>query len=456
MPISRLRLRLAAWFGFIFLLALVVLDVGFLGYARRQAQRRLTREVTVAASEIRDAITKEYASFPQSPPDSAVAEVLGEWPAGPDIIAVFDASGRRLGARGASRLVERLSPGALGAAASGTLDLPKKRGGRLRIAWARDNGPPALTVVTGSSIAGVEEEEETLTAWLLASLPLIGIGAAAAGYALARRALRPVQQMARDLDAIDVQRIDRRLPVGSHPDELDQLATHFNGLLDRLAGAQETNRRFLAQAAHQLRTPLTIVRGESDLGLDRPRSADDYQSALRRISLAAELMSRRVGELLLLAEAEAGERPSLTERLELDGVALEAADLMRGRASALSRTLEFGTVEEVVVQGAAMLVREAVLELLENACRHGTAELPVQLAVFRTGSRGLIQVTNAGPPIDAASHSGGLGLSIVRWVAEMHGGEMEVARRGSVNAVTLNFPLATAPADTRSPGPSPG
>jgi signal transduction histidine kinase len=456
MPISRLRLRLAAWFGFIFLLALVVLDVGFLGYARRQAQRRLTREVTVAAAELRDAISKEHASFPQFPPDSAVEEVLGEWPAGPDVIVVFDASGRRLGARGASGLVERLAPGALGAAASGTLDLPEDREGRLRIGWARDDTPPAVTVVTGSSTAGLEEEEETLTGWLLASLPLIGIGAAAAGYALARRALRPVQQMARDLDAIDVQRIDRRLPVGSHPDELDQLASHFNGLLDRLAGARETNRRFLAQAAHQLRTPLTIVRGESDLGLDRPRSADDYQSALRRISLAAELMSRRVGELLLIAEAESGERPALTERLELDGVALEAADLMRGRASALSRTLEFGTVEEVVVQGAAMLVREAVLELLENACRHGTAQLPVQLSVFRTGTRGLIQVTNAGPPIGAAAPSGGLGLSIVRWVAEMHGGEMEVARRGPLNAVTLNFPLATAPADTRSPGPSPG
>src|SRR5258706_7350043 len=142
--------------------------------------------------------------------------------------------------------------------------------------------------------------------------------------------------MRRHLEEIEERRFEQGLLVHRPADELDQLATHFNALLDRLALARATNLRFLGHAAHQLRTPLTIVRGESALGLERPRVTEDYRAALRRIDLAAEQMSRPVADLFLLAEAEAGERPALTAGVELDGIAVEAVDLMRGRAAGLA------------------------------------------------------------------------------------------------------------------------
>ena len=441
MPISRLRLRLAAWFGAAFLIGLVILDVGFLLYTHRKADAKLTRDVTKDARDLSSGVIQERDANPAASAAASVAEVLGEWPPGVEVIAVYDAAGEILGHRGSPALVELLAPLAR-RERSGATDLAVDDEGALRAAWVHEGGRSPIVVVVGSSTAAIREDQERLIGWLLLSLPVIGLGAAGAGYALARRALTPVLAMARELDAVDPERIDRRLPVGEAPDELGQLALHFNGLLDRLAAARDSGRRFLAQAAHQLRTPLTIVRGESQLGLDRPRTAEEYRAALRRINLAADQMSRRVGELFLLAEAETGERPDVSLPVELDAVALEAADLMRGRAAALGRSLVFGVMDDVVVRGSESLLREAVLELLENACRHGTGGRPVLIAVRRLESRGRVEVANDGPPIPSTSE--GLGLPIVRWVAEIHGAAVVVERADSCNTVALEFAASTS------------
>ena len=447
MRISRLRLRLAVWFGITFLLGLLILGLGFLSYASGQAEAQLTREVAEAAGDVRDAIRRESLALPQVALDSVVHEALDEWPATPDAIAVFDRTGRRIGSRGPAEQLALLDVGRLGPGPLGTFDRRVNSEGGLRAAWVRDS-QPGVTIITASSTAALQEHQEALRGWLLASLPLIGLGAAAAGYGLARRALRPVKAMARELDDIDERRIEQRLLVRQPPDELDQLATHFNALLDRLARARATNLRFLGHVAHQLRTPLTIVRGESTLGLERIRVTEDYRAALRRIDLAAEQMSRRVADLFLLAEAEAGELPLLASGVELDGIAVEVVDLMRGRASALARALEFGRIEAVSVRGNGPLLREAVVELVENACRHGSGEGPVRVEVFQADGQGVVRVSNAGPPIPKAEQAAGsgLGLSILRWVADTHQARLAVRRDDGVNVVSLEFHLEAQPA----------
>lgn len=439
MAISRFRLRLAAWFSAVFLVGLLVLDLGFLVYSRRKAEAKVSQDVRLAAASLDDAFRDEHAHRPDAPADSLVREVLDEWPAGPDAILILDSTGRQLGARGDSSRISALVQVSLPAKREGTVDLTGSPRNQLRAAWIRNRQGTGLTVIVANSTFRTHEDQEALVGWLLLSMPLIGLGATVAGYLLARRALKPVESMAEALDAIDPGRIDRRLPTSTPPDELDHLASHFNALLDRLVNARETNRRFVAQAAHQLRTPLTIVRGEAALGLDRPRTTEDYRAALRRINLSAEQMSRRVNELFLLAEAEVGERPELTDRVELDGMVMEAADLMRGRATSLDRTLEFGGMDDVVVLGAESLLREAVMEVLENALRHGTAAQPVRIAVQRNSAGAHVQITNSGPSFPEGP-SNGLGLPIVRWVAEIHGGSVRIERLGEVNAVVLDLP----------------
>src|SRR6185312_16238789 len=143
--------------------------------------------------------------------------------------------------------------------------------------------------------------------------------------------------------------------------------------------AQLRNRQFVQRAAHQLKTPLTVVLGEADLSL----SGGDGEGAagMRRVRTAARQMRRRVDELLLLAEAQTGEQVPLDDEVELDGLALECADLMRGRAAQLSRSLMLGRVEPITVRGSERLLREALVELIENACRHGSAEPAIQVSV---------------------------------------------------------------------------
>ena len=221
----------------------------------------------------------------------------------------------------------------------------------------------------------------------------------------------------------------RRLPVRQPPDEIDRLADRFNGLLERLADARDRNRTFLARAAHQLKTPLTVLRGESALGLERPRDNETYQAILERVRRAADQMSHRVEDLFLLAQAEAGEQPPMGDTVELDGLALECTDLMRGRAQQAQRTLELDRVDGDVARGNEFLLREALLELIENAVRHG-AERPIRVSAYCEEERAHLQVASAGAPIPSAviespsnsSGDQGLGLSILHWIARAHGG----------------------------------
>ncbi len=128
----------------------------------------------------------------------------------------------------------------------------------------------------------------------------------------------------------------------------------------------------------------------------------ELTEALERVQRAAMQIRRRVGDLFLLAQAEAGEKPALKERVELDQVILDTVDLYRARADALGKALELGNIDEAAVRGDPHLLHEATAEMIENACRHGTAEAPVRIALIRSGSEIWLQVENTGFPIEAA------------------------------------------------------
>ncbi|HWA57513.1 MAG TPA: HAMP domain-containing sensor histidine kinase, partial [Gemmatimonadales bacterium] len=233
-----------------------------------------------------------------------------------------------------------------------------------------------------------------------------------------------------------------RLPVQSPSDEVDGVREQFNTLLERLEAAQEGNRRFLRQAAHQIRTPLTLVMGEASLALqgDAPPERD----VLDRILRASEQMQRRVGDLFVLAEAQAGSPIPLDDVVDLEELALEVADAARARARQLEHPLMFGSVEPLVVRGNRALLREALLELLENALRHSD---PGSTIVLEVHSGIGVSVVSAGPAFDLppAAPAGpsfegrdhGLGLSIVQWIASLHGGGLTLQVERGLNRVTL-------------------
>lgn len=449
MPLSRLRLHLAAWFGAAFILGLLLLDAGFYLYSGRMAEARLTRELAATAGAVAEAIRVESQLHPGNLP-AAVDEVLGEWPAGPIALVVWDAAGLPIGARGPDRLRQVVSSVPAVPAGLSQSRAPLEGEGDARLAVYRDTQSSSWTVAAVASTEGLQEDEELLVGWLLVSLPLVALLALGGGYVLARRALAPIRALSLRVAGIDPEALYTRLPLRSPPDEIDTLADGFNQLLQRLERSQATNRSFLARAAHQLKTPLTVVRGESALGLERPRNVEEHEAILRRIRLSAEQMSRRVGELILLARATAGDRPPLADDVELDGLVWQCADLMRARAQATRHHLALGEVEPLVIRGNEDLLREACLELVENACRHAPAETPISLSVTSREGTASLTVTSSGEAIPearlrnslAGRAEGGLGLTIVEWIAEVHGGTLVTIEREGANSFVIQVPTA--------------
>lgn len=446
MRYSRLRLRLAGWFALGMLLGLAALDMSLFALLKRRADARLDAQITADATGFAAAVSREAAEVPRPALQQAVHDALDEWPPSPAAISVSSASGAVLGNRGSGTLLDALGRSAARPTPGSLLDLPLDEEGDLRITTATGSEDGGFVVTVAQSTAPLTEDFETLALWLTLSIPLVLIVSLPAGYFLARRALAPFGSLARQLEGISPGALDRRLPVAHPPDELDRLADKVNQLLDRLADAQAQTRRFLGHAAHQLRTPLTLIRGESDLAIGHERPAEGYRAALNRISLVSAQMSRRVDELFLLARAEAGERVPRTEIVELDAVALEAADLMRGRAQMLGHRLELGEMVGAEVMGDAGLLREAALELLENACRHGSVESPIVVAVRQAGDTATLEVASAGGTVMERTEDradSGLGLTIVQWIASAHEGSLSVTHHGGTNRYGMSIPLTT-------------
>ena len=457
MPVSRLRLRLTGLFALSFAAALVVLGLSLLLYLRQRASEGLSAELLASAREFSRAIVREATETGTAPLERAVGEAVAEWPRGSMSFLVRDSVGRTLGSTGELTQLEHVPDTPLVTGAARVLTVPVDDEGDLRIAVVplTINGQ-LLTVLACASTADLREREEALDSWMLLAIPLVLIVSLIAGYVLSRLALGPIHALGGAAAGINAANLSKRLPVREPADEVDRVASQFNGVLDRLQAAQSKNQNFLRQVAHQIRTPLTLVLGESDLALEHERSPGELTDALQRVQRAALQIRRRVSDLFLLAQAEAGESPTLKERVELDQIVLEVVDLFRARAHALGQSLELGTMDEADVRGDQHLLHEAAAEMVENACRHGSAVAPVRISLRRSGSDVRLEVENAGVPFEAEAHAmsfeppqdpRGLGLFILRWIAMVHGGAVSITRIGERNQVALVLPVTPPRSD---------
>ena len=446
MALSRLRLRLAAGFALGFGVALAVLSLVSLGYLWRESRARLDTRLAGVARGVAEAVEREAMETQDSTLGVAVSEVLREWPSTGDHWLITNDAGAVLITTDSTGDPEGFARSALAAPSPRTLHLGSSdlRVSTLAAQVVLDPSRPLrYNVVAFGSTFGIEEDTEALAAALAIAAPLIILLSLAGGYVIAGRALRPVRKLGDTIAAMAPGDLSKRISVSDSRDEIGTLSIEFNRLLERLEEAQKRNRRFIQEAAHQIRTPLTVVLGEAELdGLAGEHGDDPRQLALQRIGRAAQQMRRRVDELFLLAEAEASATIPLDDDVELDGLVLDCTDLMRARATATGRTLALGVVEPVIVRGNAGLLREALLELLENACRYGGEDAPVLTEVRRNGAWGTVSVSNAATAAEpASSPSRQLGLRIVTWIAEGHGGTLDSDELDGSHRARLRLPL---------------
>lgn len=260
-----------------------------------------------------------------------------------------------------------------------------------------------------------------------------------AAWVLAGSALRPVDHMRRMADEIGAEDLSKRLP-GEGDDELGRLARTFNGLLTRLEAAFARERRFTADAAHELRTPLARIRLASSAALEPSASAEDAKRAVLVAKAAAENVTQLVEDMLLIARAESGQSVVPLQRVDLRLAAQEAAEDYASLG--LDRlSCELGT-EPIWVTGNLGFLRRAVANLIENARKYGPSGHTITVRTRRIDSLAIVEVEDGGPAIDPVlaealfdrfarldssrgrdSGGTGLGLAIVRAIADIHGGK---------------------------------
>ncbi len=316
-------------------------------------------------------------------------------------------------------------------------------------------------VQVGSPLDEIQEALDQLLLVLAISVPLVLVVASLGGLFLANQALKPVDRITRTAQRIGSGDLSQRIPLEGLPrDEIGRLAETFNEMIAKLERSFEQMKRFTADASHELKTPLSVLRGEVEVGLKRTRSPEEYRRILKSCLEEITRMSRIVEDLLMLARADSGSLMLRRERVNLRDVAEE---VWRGfYREALGKGLRFhfgGRAAEVL--GDRERLRQMIANLVDNAIKYTPSGGQVELTTGSSDGVAMITVRDTGegiPPeeqekvferfyrVDKARSrekgGTGLGLSICKWVAEAHGGTISLeSNPGEGSTFTVRLPL---------------
>jgi heavy metal sensor kinase len=318
--------------------------------------------------------------------------------------------------------------------------------------------------VVAEPLSIIEDGLRQLRRDFFAGVPLVLLLASLGGYFLSRKSLAPIASMNQQTQRISAESLSRRLDVTNPRDELGRLATTINDLLARLENSFNEQQRFIADASHELRTPLAVLRGETEVALAKQRTLDEYQESLSLIQEEAERLSRIVEDLFILARQPIETIAALTkERVSLNDAIKDCARAAQVLATrkGVRLTTENNSVS-IDLNGDKELIMRMILNLLDNAVKYTPAGGEISLALTRQNGNAEIVVRDTGigiPETDRqlifdrfyrvdkarsrALGGAGLGLSIVRWIVEVHGGEIHIdSAPGRGSTFTVDLPLS--------------
>lgn len=478
------RWRLTFWYAIALAVALAVFALASLLVLRQSLERRSDRFLIEARNVFVAELVVEAREFPDT--DEAIRAAIDEVRFDETRFFVFDERGRSVAATDttvpvSAHVAERperavdeallralASPDSSASRRTGTVVLrsfaDSLGGYRVTVSDLVIHGRPH-TVAAAHSRHGIRDTLRLVAAAYAVAIPIILSLAAGFGYALARRALAPITTMSQRARAISASTLHDRLPVANARDELGELAGVINELLARLDEAFAQQRRFVADASHELRTPVAILRAEGDVALGRSTRSDmEYRDAITVMLDAGDRLSRIVDDLFLLARTDAGHQPVRREALYLDELAADSVRAMRAVAAQRSVRLSFESAirreDGAPLGGDPALLSRLVTNLIDNAVKYSYAGGNVQVHLAREQRHYVLTVTDAGPGIPLAAqphiferffradaarsradsvspdvHSrgarvngAGLGLAIAQWIVHAHGGTLVLAK----------------------------
>jgi two-component system OmpR family sensor kinase len=332
------------------------------------------------------------------------------------------------------------------------------------ITWpARDEEGETFFVVEGQSLRDVQRAQRQLILLLAVANPLALLLASLGGLWLANKALRPVDRLTRAAERIGRGNLSERVEEHRSHDEIGRLAATFNQMIGRLEQAFDRERRFTADASHELKTPLAVLRGDIEVALRRERTPVEYQRVLQSSLEEIARLTKLTEDLLTLARSDAGESVLDLEQVQLDQLASEARAFIAPLAESAGVALTYDAPKSPVsIEGDQKRLKQLLVNLMDNAIKYTAAGGSARLSLSVKDSSAVIEVTDTGrgipasalphvferfyrqtDPRDSRVTGFGLGLAISKWIVDAHGGWIEAdSREGHGSRFTVRLPLA--------------
>jgi heavy metal sensor kinase len=459
MKIRTLRSRIALWYGAIIAVCLIGYSVAvawsFARHVRQELDRRVHEDIELAAR----AIAINDAGEP-SWPGGFLGKQIEEEEDGGHWVEVWSVTGRRLLLAGT--FDPQLPTIPHRSERPHTLDLPT---GRVRVETnVIQAGPETFLVRAVVSERPAQRQVRSLWLELASVSALVLLLGGVGGVALAHRLLGPLARMAHDARRITAEDLHERLHADVAGEELEQLRDAFNTTLARLESSFAQLRRFTADASHEIRTPLTALRSVGEVALRSDKSIDEYREVIGTMLEEVDRLSRLSDELLTIARAEAGQTHYAFEPLDLSRLANEVGEQLSVLAEERQQSLVLDANAPVIVNGDRLTLRQALINLIDNAIKYSPEGSAVTVRVRLAGDHGVIEVEDKGAGI-APEHvpriferfyridpsrsremgGTGLGLSLVKLAADAHGALVAVeSAPGKGSTFRLSVPLHPA------------
>jgi two-component system, OmpR family, sensor kinase len=438
-----IRTRLTLWFTAAMVVALTAFSVGVVWLHGRWARAQFDAELATLATALSKVVLEELSESGSL--KRAVAEARTSMDVPERAMAVLDTTGGLIAAKWHGF---HYSDGAvpLGTSAlAGTETLIQDHQAWRVITRHESSSFGNYVILVAGPMERLHRQQTLLTSVLLVAAPLVVLMTSGGFWWVASSALRPMTTMAAQAAAITVQSEAWRLEAPATHDELGQLARAFNSLLDRLLAASQMQRQFMADASHELRTPVSAIQTAAEVTLAKPAREDwEYRDALTIVNEQSARLGRIVEDMMSLARADAGGLHPVRRSVYVDDIAAECVRAIGVVAAAREVQLVASLEPDISINGDDAMLHQLMTNLLDNAVRYTTPGGRVAIIVARDGASVTVTVSDTGPgippsdrdrvfdrfvrldPARSATSGAGLGLPIARWIAEAHGGTLVV------------------------------
>ncbi|OPX96424.1 MAG: Sensor kinase CusS [Syntrophorhabdus sp. PtaB.Bin006] len=459
-----IKWKLTLWYGGILSVILVVFASGVYIYFRNSLQKSIDAKIRSIGEVLSSSITETHNTSIFGNFERYLENVLGRKPKG-KFIQIMDSSGR-IGAKMSDIEGETLptSFSTLESALRGEIvyETIERVTPRIRMVTIpiAENKKVSSVVQVGTSLEDFDETMRKLLIIMIISIPTSISVTIVVGYFMAKKALRPVDQIRRAAVKISSSNLDEKIDIGGRRDELGRLAETFNAMIGRLKDAFQRVNQFSIDVSHELKTPLTILKGATEVALRKEREKEDYKGLLKSNLEEIDRMSRIIDDLLLLSKADAKEITLNLEEIALRDLIMGVCMDMKIFADKKGIEIDVGDLEDVRLKGDELKIRRMLWNIVENGIKYTENGGKIFISSYVNDGYARIDVKDSGAGISEEDirfifdrfyradrsrrrESGsGLGLSISKWIAEAHGGNIEVkSRPGQGSLFSMKLPI---------------